>query len=474
MSKLWSGRFSKETAKVVEEFNASLPFDRRLFREDIAGSLAHVTTLVGAGVLTEAEATQLERGLREVEADLAEGRAVLDPALEDIHMAVETLLTAKVGVVGKKLHTARSRNDQVALDFRLYLLRVEEELGRALRQLAATLLELAEANQEVLMPGLTHLQPAQPILLSHHLLAYFEMTLRDLDRLADCHRRTAVSPLGSGALAGVTYPLDREATAAALGLPAITANSMDAVSDRDFALEFLACLSIVMVHLSRFAEEIVIWNSAPFGFIELDDAFATGSSIMPQKKNPDVAELVRGKSGRVFGDLMALLAVLKGLPLAYNKDLQEDKEQVFDAVDTVLACLGAFTPMLATARFRSGRMAEAAKLGYLAATDVADYLVRQGVPFREAHAITGQVVRYAQDASKGLEDLTLDEWRQFSQAFTAEVVTVVKLPSSLAARNVLGGTAPQQVRRALADSRRRLAEGIGWLGREQPSDTYRP
>ncbi|HHW15693.1 MAG TPA: argininosuccinate lyase, partial [Firmicutes bacterium] len=418
MSKLWGGRFAKETAGVVEEFNASLPFDRRLFREDIAGSIAHVKTLAKAGILTQEEAATLERGLREVEEDLASGRAALDPSLEDIHMAVETLLTAKVGEVGKKLHTARSRNDQVALDFRLYLLGAEREIARALHAFAATLVELAEANRDVLLPGLTHLQPAQPILLAHHLLAYFEMALRDLDRLGDCYRRTAVSPLGSGALAGVTYPLDREETARVLGLPTITANSLDAVADRDFALEFLAFAAIHLVHLSRLAEEIILWNSAPFGFVELDDAFATGSSIMPQKKNPDVAELVRGKSGRVFGDLLALLTVMKGLPLAYNKDLQEDKERVFDAVDTILACLRTFTPMLATLRFRPERMARAAQDGYLAATDVADYLVRQGVPFRDAHALTGRVVRYAQEVGKSLEELTLEEWRRFSPAFT--------------------------------------------------------
>ncbi|MGE5552584.1 MAG: argininosuccinate lyase [Betaproteobacteria bacterium] len=466
MGKLWSGRFAKETAKVVEEFNASLPFDRRLFREDIRGSLAHVKTLEKAGVLTPAEAATLERGLREVEEDLAEGRVTLDPALEDIHMAVETLLTAKVGEVGKKLHTARSRNDQVALDFRLYLLGVEREIALALKELAATLIALAEANQEVLLPGLTHLQPAQPILLAHHLLAYFEMLLRDLARLGDCYRRTAVSPLGSGALAGVTYPLDRQATAEALGLPAITQNSLDAVSDRDFALEFLAVAAIVMVHLSRLAEEIILWNSAPFGFVELDDAFATGSSIMPQKKNPDVAELVRGKAGRVFGDLVALLAVMKGLPLAYNKDLQEDKESVFDAVDTLLGCLAAFTPMLATLRFRVERMAEAARRGYLAATDVADYLVRQGIPFRDAHAITGRAVRYAQEQGKGLEGLTLEEWQRFSPSFTPEVLEVVRLEASVAARDVVGGTAPARVRAALAEARRRLEEGITWLGSE--------
>ncbi|MDI6870710.1 MAG: argininosuccinate lyase [Bacillota bacterium] len=466
MGKLWSGRFGKETARVVEEFQASLPFDRRLYREDIKGSLAHVATLAKAGVLTPEEAAVLERGLREVEEDLAAGRAALDPELEDIHLAVETLLTAKVGEVGKKLHTARSRNDQVALDFRLYLLRVEREIGRALHGLAATLLDLAEANRDVLLPGLTHLQPAQPILLAHHLLAYFEMILRDLERLADCHRRTAVSPLGSGALAGVTYPLDRQAAAEALGLPAITKNSLDAVSDRDFALEFLAFAAIAMVHLSRLAEEVILWNSAPFGFVELDDAFATGSSIMPQKKNPDVAELVRGKSGRVFGDLIALLTVVKGLPLAYNKDLQEDKERVFDAVDTLLGCLAAFTPMLATLRFRADRMAEAARQGYLAATDVADYLVRQGVPFRDAHAVTGRVVRYAEEAGKSLEDLTLEEWQQFSPRFTAEVREVVKLPACLAARDVAGGTAPRRVAQALVEARTRLAAGVSWLGNE--------
>ncbi|MGE5507580.1 MAG: argininosuccinate lyase [Chitinophagales bacterium] len=466
MTKLWSGRFAKETAKVVEEFNASLPFDRRLFREDIRGSLAHVATLQKAGLLTAEEAALLEEGLKGIEADLAEGRVDLDPALEDIHMAVETLLTTRVGEVGKKLHTARSRNDQVALDFRLYLCQAEKDLGRALAQLAQTLLELAEANDGVLLPGLTHLQPAQPVLLAHHLLAYFEMVLRDLDRLKDCERRTAVSPLGSGALAGVPYPLDREFTAARLGLTGITQNSMDAVSDRDFALEFLAVASIIMVHLSRFAEEIILWNSAPFGFVELDDAFATGSSIMPQKKNPDVAELVRGKAGRVFGDLMGLLTVMKGLPLAYNKDLQEDKEQVFDAVDTLRGCLLAFTPMLAAMRFRPERMAAAARDGFLTATDVADFLVRQGVPFREAHALTGRVVRHAQELGKGLEDLALSEWQEVSPLFTSQVQEAVSLLASVAVRSVPGGTAPVRVAEALSKARQRLAEGTRWVDKE--------
>jgi argininosuccinate lyase len=464
--KLWSGRFAKATARVVEEFNASLPFDRRLFREDIRGSLAHAKTLAKAGILTPEEAATLERGLLAVEADLAEGRAALDPALEDIHLAVETLLTAKVGEVGKKLHTARSRNDQVALDCRLYLLRAEQEIAGALRDLAETLINLADAHQDVILPGLTHLQPAQPVLLAHHLLAYFEMLLRDLERLADCRRRTAVSPLGAGALAGVTYPLDRAYTAEALGLPAVTRNSLDAVSDRDFALEFLAFSAILMMHLSRLAEELILWNSAPFGFVELDDAYATGSSIMPQKKNPDVAELVRGKTGRVFGDLVALLTVLKGLPLAYNKDLQEDKEAVFDAVETVLACLRTLTPLLATLRFRADRMAQAARLGYLAATDVADHLVRQGVPFRDAHAIVGRAVRYAQEQGKGLEELTLEEWRRYWPSFTPAVQEVVRLEDCVAARDVLGGTAPARVKEAISEARRRLTEGVASFGGE--------
>lgn len=444
----------------MDAFNASLPFDQRLVAEDIAGSLAHVAMLAQCGVLSAAEGETIAAGLRAVREDLAAGRLQLDMAMEDIHMNVEALLTAKVGEVGKKLHTARSRNDQVALDFRLYLMRAEDDLAGQLRALAVTLLDIAEANIDLYMPGFTHLQPAQPVLLAHHLLAYVEMLSRDLARLTDCRRRTAISPLGAGALAGVTFPIDREVTAAALRFTGISANSMDAVSDRDFAIEFLSFAAIAMMHLSRLAEEVVLWSSAQFGFVELDDAFATGSSIMPQKKNPDVAELVRGKTGRVYGDLVTLLVVMKGLPLAYNKDLQEDKERVFDAVDTLAGCLRVFAPMLASATFCGERMAAATKAGFLAATDVADYLAKKGLPFREAHAVVGRVVRYAQEVGKGLEELSSEEWQSFSPLFAEDVRAVVTMTACLAARDVPGGTAPSRVKEALISARSRLKAGI--------------
>lgn len=456
MPKMWSGRFSKGTASQMDAFHSSLSFDQRLYKMDIAGSRAHVRMLAACGILSDAEAATILTGLTKVEEQLDQGKLALPASLEDIHMAVEHYLTAEVGEVGKKLHTARSRNDQVATDLRLYLREVGGEITRLVSQLAQVLLERAEAEVATVLPGYTHLQPAQPITLGHHLLAYFEMFYRDLERIEDCLKRANWCPLGAGALAGVTYPIDRHFTAAELGFTGPVENSLDAVSDRDFVLEFLSVLSIIMVHLSRFSEELILWSTPAFSFIELDDAYSTGSSIMPQKKNPDVPELVRGKSGRVFGALTAMLTVVKGLPLAYNKDLQEDKEAFFDATDTVIACLTIFIPLLETVKFNRERMAQACADGYLNATDVADYLAKQGLPFRDAHAVVGKIVRYAIDQQKQLAELSLEEWRQFSDMFQADIRQVVEIKACLEARNSYGGTAPSQVQAAIGRAWERL------------------
>jgi len=454
--KLWGGRFTRETDSQVEAFNASIAFDSRLYRHDIQGSQAHARALVGAGLITPAEAQTLIQGLAEVLADLEQGRAELTVEAEDIHMNVEKLLTEKVGEVGKKLHTARSRNDQVALDLRLYVRDEIDQVAALLKNLCSTLLDLADAHRETIMPGYTHLQKAQPITLAHHFLAYVQMFLRDLDRLKDCRRRMNYSPLGSGALAGTTFPLDRQAVARELGFDGITLNSLDGVSDRDYLVEFVNCLSLVMVHLSRFAEEVILWNTDEWRFIELDDAFATGSSIMPQKKNPDVAELVRGKAGRVFGHLMALLTVLKGLPLAYNKDLQEDKEAVFDAIDTVKACLTVFTPMLATASFNIARLREGAAGGFTNATDAADYLVKKGLPFRDAHAVVGRAVQICLAEGLTLEELPLKRWQELCSLADEEIFEAISLVSCLEKRSLPGGPAPAAVEQAIQQSRETL------------------
>jgi len=454
--KLWGGRFTRETDSQVEAFNASIAFDSRLYRHDIQGSQAHARALAGAGLITPAEAQTLIQGLAEVLADLEQGRAELTVEAEDIHMNVEKLLTEKVGEVGKKLHTARSRNDQVALDLRLYVRDEIDQVAALLKNLCSTLLDLADAHRETIMPGYTHLQKAQPITLAHHFLAYVQMFLRDLDRLKDCRRRMNYSPLGSGALAGTTFPLDRQAVARELGFDGITLNSLDGVSDRDYLVEFVNCLSLVMVHLSRFAEEVILWNTDEWRFIELDDAFATGSSIMPQKKNPDVAELVRGKAGRVFGHLMALLTVLKGLPLAYNKDLQEDKEAVFDAIDTVKACLTVFTPMLATASFNIARLREGAAGGFTNATDAADYLVKKGLPFRDAHAVVGRAVQICLAEGLTLEELPLKRWQELCSLADEEIFEAISLASCLEKRSLPGGPAPAAVEQAIRQSRETL------------------
>lgn len=456
--KLWGGRFTKETDRLVEDFHSSISFDSRLYRQDIRGSQAHARMLGKVGVLTPEEAEQIIAALEEILQDIEAGRVEFSPAAEDIHMNIETLLIQRLGDLGRKLHTARSRNDQVVLDTRMYLKEEIKEIVGLLRKLQALLLDLAEKHRETIMPGYTHLQRAQPVTLAHHLLAYFFMFQRDVERLKDCYRRTDVMPLGSGALAGTSFPLDREMVARELGFAAITMNSMDAVSDRDFAIEFCAAASLIMMHLSRFCEELILWSSAEFGFVEMDDAYSTGSSIMPQKKNPDVAELIRGKTGRVYGDLMALLTVMKGLPLAYNKDMQEDKERLFDAVDTVKACLTVFTPMLATMRVKEEVMAQAARGGFTNATDLADYLVRRGVPFRRAHKIVGQAVLYCLEKGVSLEELTLEEFRRFAPEIDSDVYRYLAVTECVRARRVPGGPAPEAVAEAIAYGRKLLAE----------------
>ncbi len=456
IQKLWGGRFSRETDLRVNRFQSSISFDRRLYREDIEGSIAHVQMLGRCGILPPEEARVLVEGLKKVQNKLESGALQIDPQAEDIHTNVEMLLVAEVGEVGKKLHTARSRNDQVALDTRLYLRAEIERIARGVMEVQETLIRMAEANVDTIMPGYTHLQPAQPVRLAHHFLAYYQMLERDLGRLGDCRKRLNLSPLGAGALAGVTYPIDREYTAEQLGFAGVAGNSLDAVSDRDYVIEFVAAASLLMMHLSRFCEELILWSSGEFGFVEFDDGFSTGSSIMPQKKNPDVAELIRGKTGRVYGDLIALLTMMKGLPLAYNKDMQEDKESLFDAVDTVRNSLEIFAPMLATLKVNPERMAEATRRGFLNATDAADYLVKRGVPFREAHGIIGKVVLYSTGAGKTLNELTLEEWRRFSPAFDAGILEAVEIEQCVEAKISPGGVARREVTAALQKAREGL------------------
>ena len=456
MTKLWGGRFQKETDHLVEDFHSSISFDQRLYKYDIRGSIAHARMLGRAGIIAPEEAGLIVRGLEEVLADIEAGRACFSVAAEDIHMNVEQFLTEKIGAVGKKLHTARSRNDQVALDIRMYIKEEIRQTVDLLWGLMASILDLAEEHVETVLPGYTHLQRAQPVTFAHHLLAYSQMFCRDVDRLTDCYRRADIMPLGAGALAGTTFPVDRDFVAQQLDFAAITENSLDAVSDRDFAVEFAAAAALIMVHLSRFCEEIILWSSAEFGFIELDDAYSTGSSMMPQKKNPDVAELIRGKSGRVFGDLQALLTLLKGLPLAYNKDMQEDKEALFDAVDTVKKCLTVFRPMVETMRIKKDNMAAAAQKGFTNATDLADYLVRKGLPFREAHEVVGRAVLYCVEKGVSLEDLTMEEYRGFNSAIGDDVYEAISVAQCLRARKVPGDPAPAAVREVIARCRRRL------------------
>jgi len=445
------GRFQKAADKTVAEYTSSLPFDWRLYRQDIAGSIAHARMLAKQGIIASKEAEIITQGLAAIKEEIEQGKFQFKPEMEDIHMAIEARLIEKVGEVGGKLHTARSRNDQVALDLRLFAKEAVSETLDRLKEFQRALVGLAEANKSVVMPGYTHLQSAQPVLLAHHLLAYFEMLQRDVGRFNDCLKRTDVMPLGSGALAGVTYDIDREFLAHELGFSQVSQNSIDAVADRDFVLEYEAAASVGMMHLSRLAEEITLWSSAEFNFIELDEAYATGSSIMPQKKNPDVAELARGKTGRVYGRLMALLSTMKALPLAYNRDLQEDKEGFFDTVNTLLSTLEVFTGMVATLRIKAESMKQAAEQGYILATDLADYLVRKGETFRTAHDIVAKLVSYAVEKGKTFSRLSLAEYKKLSPLFGGDVYSVT-VESSIAARDVAGGTAPARVEQALADA----------------------
>jgi argininosuccinate lyase len=451
------GRFNKPADKLVARYTASLPFDRRLYRQDIAGSIAHAIMLARQGIISTGEARQITAGLTSIRKEIEQGKFDFKIENEDIHMAIETRLIEMVGDAGRKLHTARSRNDQIALDMRLFTKEAIVGTIKNIRQFQQALLDVAEANIKVIMPGYTHLQVAQPVLFAHHLLAYFEMLERDIDRFTDCLKRVDVLPLGSGALAGVAYNIDRDFIARELGFGRVSKNSLDAVSDRDFVVEYIAAASICMMHLSRLSEEIVLWSSAEFAFVELDDAYATGSSIMPQKKNPDVAELARGKTGRVYGHLSSLLTVMKGLPLAYNSDLQEDKEALFDTVDTLLATLEVFTGMVRTLKVKSGNALKAAGRGYIMATDLADYLVKKGEAFRTAHEVVARLVNYAAGKGKDLAGLDIKEYQKFSPLFGADVRKIT-LESSVAARNIPGGTAPAQVKRALAKARRLLGK----------------
>ncbi len=460
-NKPWGGRFETPTNAFVEAFTASVEFDRRLYAHDIQGSIAHATMLAATGVLTAAERDQIVAGLEIIRADIEAGRFRWSVALEDVHMNIESALTAQIGEVGKKLHTARSRNDQVATDIRLYLRDQIDFLTHSLERLLGALVDVAEREADTILPGFTHLQAAQPISFGHHLLAWFEMLLRDRERLADCRKRVDALPLGAGALAGTTFPIDREMTAQLLGFSRICENSLDAVADRDFAIEFCACAALMMVHFSRMAEEMVLWSSQQFGFIELADAFCTGSSMMPQKKNPDVPELVRGKSGRVVGHLMALITLMKSQPLAYNKDNQEDKEPLFDTVDTLAGCLRAFGDLIPTISVRRERMRAATRAGFTTATDFADYLVRLGVPFRDAHAVVGAAVRAALARDLELSELSLEELQKLEPRINAEVYAALDIDRALAARDHRGGTAPARVRAACVAARIRLQTAGG-------------
>lgn len=456
--KLWAGRFTKDTAAAVHAFNRSIDFDFRLYKQDIRGSIAHAQMLEHVGILTRAELEDITSGLDSIQAEIESGALPFDPAAEDIHMFIESELTRRIGEAGKKLHTGRSRNDQVALDIRLYLrddvLLIKEQIVSFVH----CLLDQATAHTETVLPGYTHLQRAQPVTLAHHLMAYVQMSLRDLARLNDALERMNESPLGAAALAGSGFPLDRAFVAEKLGFARIADNSMDAVSDRDFAIEIVAALALFMVHLSRLSEELIIWNSREFAFIELDDAYATGSSIMPQKKNPDVAELARGKSARMIGQLTTLLTLMKGLPLAYNKDMQEDKEAIFSALDTVKLTLPPFTGMLRTLTFNLNKMKEAAAGGFTNATEVADYLVGKNLPFREAHHVSGRLVQHCLSVGCALNDLSLDTYKQFSHFFEEDIFTAIDLNVAVAKRKLPGGPAPETERAAIERAREKLIE----------------
>lgn len=454
--KPWGGRFAEKTDRTVESFTASIAFDRRLYRYDIQGSIAHCRMLAKQSIIAEEDASQIVEGLCRIARDIERGDLELDESLEDIHMNIEARLTAEVGKAAQKLHTARSRNDQVVLDVRMYLRDEVVIILTRLRGLRKTLVELAKKHINDIMPGYTHLQPAQPLLFSHHLMAYYEMFMRDSARFKGALKRINVMPLGSAALAGTTYPIDSEYTAKLLEFPEVSANSLDAVSSRDFVTEFLAAASICMVHLSRLSEELVLWSTAEFGFVEIPDAFATGSSIMPQKKNPDVPELVRGKAGRVFGSLMALLTLMKGLPLSYNRDMQEDKEPLFDTVDTLKGCLQVYEKLLPRLKVNWKAMKKAASRGFLNATDMADYLVTKGIGFRDAHHCVGEVVRYAMDQNKELQELSLRDLKKFSQAFEEDIFEILTLEQMVNRRVSPGGTAKENVVKAINEAQEAL------------------
>ena len=446
--KLWGGRFTKEENALVDHFNASISFDQRFYKQDIRGSIAHVTMLAKQGILTEAEMTEIRNGLEGILADVEAGRLEIDPTAEDIHSFVEATLIERVGDVGKKLHTGRSRNDQVALDMKLYIRDEIGELDALLKDLLTTILRIIDENLETYMPGFTHLQKAQPVTVAHHFGAYFEMFLRDRSRLADIRKRMNTCPLGAGALAGTTYPLDREYTASLLDFDCATRNSMDSVSDRDYLIELCSAMATIMMHLSRFSEEIILWNSNEYLFLELDDAYSTGSSIMPQKKNPDIAELVRGKTGRVYGALTSILTTMKGIPLAYNKDMQEDKEMVFDAIDTTKGCIALFTGMIDTMRFHKDIMKKSAMNGFTNATDAADYLVNHGVPFRDAHGIVGQLVLFCLDKGISLDDMTLEEYKAISPVFESDIYDAISLKTCVEKRTTIGAPGPSVMKQA--------------------------
>lgn len=461
MAQLWGGRFTKETDKLVYNFNASIGFDQKFYKQDIEGSIAHVIMLGKQGILTQEESNQIVDCLCGIRADVENGVLEISDEYEDIHSFVEATLIDRLGDVGKKLHTGRSRNDQVALDMRLYTRLQVLETDDLLKELLETILKIMEENVDTIMPGFTHLQKAQPVTLAHHLGAYFEMFKRDRGRLHDIYVRMNYCPLGSGALAGTTYPLDREMTAELMGFYGPTLNSMDGVSDRDYLIEFLSAASTIMMHLSRFSEEIIIWNSNEYQFVEIDDAYSTGSSIMPQKKNPDIAELVRGKTGRVYGALMSLLTTMKGIPLAYNKDMQEDKELSFDAMDTVKGCIALFNGMLATMKFNKERMYASANGGFTNATDAADYLVNHGVPFRDAHGIIGQLVLYCIDQNKAIDELSLEELKAISPVFEEDIYDAISMETCVSKRLTIGAPGQEAMKRVIEQERACLDEE--WL-----------
>ena len=456
--KLWGGRFTKETDKLVNDFNASIGFDKRLYKQDIEGSIAHATMLGDCNIIPKEDSELIVSELKNILADIEAGKLVIDDEYEDIHTFVEATLITRIGDVGKKLHTGRSRNDQVALDMRLYTRSMIEHTNILLKELLEAILKVMKENIDTFMPGFTHLQKAQPITLAHHLGAYFEMFVRDRSRLEDNYKRMNYCPLGAGALAGTTYPLDRDQTAKLLGFEGPTRNSLDSVSDRDYLIEYLSDLSIIMMHLSRLSEEICIWNSNEYGFTEIDDAYSTGSSIMPQKKNPDIAELVRGKTGRVYGALTSLLTVMKGLPLAYNKDMQEDKELSFDAMDTVNNSIILFTGMIATMKFNNERMEDSAMKGFTNATDAADYLVKHGMPFRDAHRVIGEMVLFCLDRNISLLDLTLEEFKNFSEIFDEDIYDAISLETCVDARLTNGAPGPARMKEAIAEYEKYLAK----------------